>query len=85
MPFSIQGLAALAAGSSVTMLLPGGSVRRPEGTIVGPLAQQTLTGLRFDTTILTCCAAAPSVGVTAYDLDAAAVQGALPNASERTT
>jgi DeoR/GlpR family transcriptional regulator of sugar metabolism len=84
MPFSVQGIAALAAGSGVTLLLPGGSVRRHEGTIVGPLAQQTLTGLRFDTTILTCCAAAPAVGVTAYDLDDAAIKRALRNASERT-
>ena len=84
MPFSVQGIAALAAGSSVTLLLPGGSVRRPEGTIVGPLAQQTLAGLRFDTTILTCCAAAPAVGVTAYDLDDAAVKRALHAAAQRT-
>jgi DeoR/GlpR family transcriptional regulator of sugar metabolism len=84
MPFSVQGIAALAAGSSVTLLLPGGSVRRPEGTIVGPLAQQTLAGLRFDTTILTCCAAAPAVGVTAYDLDDAAVKRALRAAAQRT-
>ena len=84
MPFSVQGIAALAAGSGVTLLLPGGSMRRPEGTIVGPLAQQTLTGLRFDTTILTCCAAAPAVGVTAYDVEDAAIKRALRNASERT-
>ncbi|HEY5201432.1 MAG TPA: DeoR/GlpR family DNA-binding transcription regulator [Acidothermaceae bacterium] len=84
MPFSVQGIAALAAGSGVTLLLPGGSVRRPEGTIVGPLAQQTLTALRFDTAILTCCAAAPEVGVTAYDVDDAAIKRALRHASERT-
>jgi len=84
MPFSVQGIAVLAAGSGVTLLLPGGSVRRPEGSIVGPLAQQSLTGLRFDTTILTCCAAAPPVGVTAYDLDDAAIKQALRHASQRT-
>ena len=84
MPFSVQGIAELAAGSGVTLLLPGGSVRRPEGTIVGPLALQTLTGLRFDTTILTCCAASPAVGVTAYDVDDAAIKRALRSASERT-
>ena len=84
MPFSVQGIAALTAGSGVTLLLSGGSVRRHEGTIVGPLALQTLTGLRFDTTILSCCAAAPAVGVTAYDLDDAAIKRALRSASERT-
>jgi DeoR/GlpR family transcriptional regulator of sugar metabolism len=84
MPFSVQGIAALAAGTGVTLLLPGGSVRRPEGTIVGALAEQTLTALRFDTTILTCCGAAPAVGVTAYDLDDAAIKRALRSASQRT-
>ena len=84
MPFSVQGIAALAAGPNVTLLLPGGAVRRPEGTIVGPLALQTLTGLRFDTTVLTCCAAAPLVGITAYDLDDAAVKRALRAAAQRT-
>lgn len=84
MPFSVQGIAALAAGSGVTLLLPGGSVRRPEGTIVGPLAQQSLTDLRFDTAILTCCAASPTVGVTAYDVDDAAIKRALRHASART-
>jgi DeoR/GlpR family transcriptional regulator of sugar metabolism len=84
MPFSVQGIAALAGSSSVRLLLPGGSVRLPEGTIVGPLAQQTLSGLRFDTTILTCCAAAPEAGVTAYDLDDAAVKRGLHAAAKRT-
>ncbi len=84
MPFSVQGIAALAAGTGVTLLLPGGSVRRREGTIVGPLALQTVAGLRFDTAILTCCAAAPAVGVAAYDVDDAAIKRALRHASERT-
>jgi DeoR/GlpR family transcriptional regulator of sugar metabolism len=84
MPFSVQGIAALTAGSGVTLLLPGGAVRHTEGSIVGPLAQQTLSGLRFDTAILTCCAASPAAGVTAYDLDDAAIKRALRHASERT-
>jgi DeoR/GlpR family transcriptional regulator of sugar metabolism len=84
MPFSVQGITALAASSTVALLLPGGSVRLPEGTITGPLAQQTLTGLRFDTAILTCCAAAPAAGVTAYDLEDAAIKRALRSAAERT-
>ncbi|GAA2569129.1 DeoR/GlpR family DNA-binding transcription regulator [Winogradskya consettensis] len=84
MPFSVQGIAALAGSQSVSLILPGGTVRRPEGTIVGPLAERTLTGLRFDTAILTCCAAAPAVGVTAYDLADAAVKQAIKGAAERT-
>jgi DeoR/GlpR family transcriptional regulator of sugar metabolism len=84
MPFSVQGIAAFAASASVTLLLPGGSVRLPEGTIVGPATERTLTGLRFDTAVLTCCGAAPAAGVTAYDLGDAAVKQAIRAAAERT-
>ncbi|AGL15979.1 DeoR/GlpR family DNA-binding transcription regulator [Actinoplanes sp. N902-109] len=84
MPFSVQGIAALAGSPSVTLILPGGSVRAPEGTIVGPLAERTLAGLRFDTAVLTCCAATPDAGVTAYDLADAAVKQAIRAAAQRT-
>jgi DeoR/GlpR family transcriptional regulator of sugar metabolism len=84
MPFSVQGIAALAAGPSVSLLLPGGTVRQPEGTIVGPAVERTLAGLRFDTAVLTCCGAAPAAGVTAYDLGDAAVKQAIRAAAQRT-
>jgi DeoR/GlpR family transcriptional regulator of sugar metabolism len=84
MPFSVQGIAALAGSSSVNLILPGGSVRQPEGTLVGPLTERTIAGLRFDTAILTCCAADPAAGVTAYDLADAAVKQAIRAAATRT-
>jgi DeoR/GlpR family transcriptional regulator of sugar metabolism len=76
MPLSVQGIAALAGSPSVSLLLPGGTVRHPEGSIVGPLAERALAELRFDTAVLTCCAADPDAGVTAHDLADAAVKKA---------
>ncbi|MFI5937323.1 DeoR/GlpR family DNA-binding transcription regulator [Actinoplanes sp. NPDC051494] len=84
MPFSVQAIAALAGSPSVNLILPGGSVSMREGTIVGPLAERTLAGLRFDTAVLTCCAAAPAVGVTAYDPAEAAVKQAIRASAART-
>ena len=84
MPFSIQGIAALAGSRTVDLLLPGGSVRLPEGTVVGPLAEAVPTVLRFDTAIMTCCAADPAVGVTAFATADAAVKRALRAAAQRT-
>lgn len=83
MPLSVQGISALAASRTVELLLPGGTVRRAEGTIVGPLAERTIASLRFDTAILTCCAADPEAGVTAFDLGDAAVKQAIVAAAAR--
>jgi DeoR/GlpR family transcriptional regulator of sugar metabolism len=84
MPLSVQGIAALAGSPSVSLLLPGGTVRHPEGSIVGPLAERALAELRFDTAVLTCCAADPDAGVTAHDLADAAVKKALRRSAQRT-
>lgn len=84
MPLSLQGIAALADSTSVSLLLSGGSVRPAEGSIVGPLLERTLAGLRFDTAVLTCCGADPEIGVTAYDLMDAAAKCALRASAKRT-
>ena len=84
MPLSVQGIAALSGSPSVALLLPGGTVRHPEGSIVGPLAERALAELRFDTAVLTCCAADPDAGVTAHDLADAAVKKALRRSAQRT-
>jgi DeoR/GlpR family transcriptional regulator of sugar metabolism len=84
MPLSIQGIAALSAGRNAAVLLPGGSVRRPEGSLVGAAVERTLSQLRFDTVVLTCCAASADFGVMAFDLDDAAVKQAARRAAART-
>jgi DeoR/GlpR family transcriptional regulator of sugar metabolism len=83
MPLSIQGITALSSSKTVNLVLSGGTVRGAEGTIVGPIAERTIASLRFDTAILTCCAADPSAGVTAFDLGDAAIKQAIVAAASR--
>jgi len=83
MPLSIQGIEALSGSRSVSLLLPGGAVREGEGSIIGPLAEQSLAVLRFDTYFLTCCGLSPSTGVTAHDLQDAAIKRAALASSAR--
>lgn len=83
MPFSIQALEALAGSSTARIILPGGSVNPDEGSIVGPLVEQSLRGLRFDTIFLSCCGATIDDGVTAHDIDDAAAKRAMIGAGRR--
>jgi DeoR/GlpR family transcriptional regulator of sugar metabolism len=83
MPFSIQALNALAGTSTARIILPGGSVNPDEGSIVGPLVEQSLRGLRFDTVFLSCCGASLDEGVTAHDLEDAAAKRAMIGSGRR--
>uniref|UniRef100_UPI003D7E7040 DeoR/GlpR family DNA-binding transcription regulator n=1 Tax=Kineococcus sp. SYSU DK005 TaxID=3383126 RepID=UPI003D7E7040 len=83
-PLSVQAIAALSGSPGVDLVLPGGSVRKPEGTLVGPATERSIAALRFDTAVMTCCAASPQAGVMAYDLGDAAVKQAIRAASART-
>ncbi|MFZ4840953.1 DeoR/GlpR family DNA-binding transcription regulator [Mycetocola saprophilus] len=77
MPFSVQALTALAGSPTARILLPAGAVNPDEGAIVGPLVEQSLRGLRFDTVFLSCCGASLDEGVTAHDLEDAAAKRAM--------
>jgi DeoR/GlpR family transcriptional regulator of sugar metabolism len=83
MPFSVQGLEALSGSLTAQIILPGGSVNPEEGSIVGPLVEQSLRGLRFDTVFLSCCGASIDDGVTAHDLEDAAAKRAMIAAGRR--
>lgn len=83
MPFSIQALTALAGSPTSRIVIPGGSVHPEEGSIVGPLVEQSLRGLRFDTVFLSCCGASIDDGVTAHDLEDAAAKRAMIAAGRR--
>jgi DeoR/GlpR family transcriptional regulator of sugar metabolism len=83
MPFSIQALDALAGSTTARIVLPGGSVNPDEGSIVGPLVEQSLRGLRFDTVFLSCCGASIDDGVTAHDLEDAAAKRAMIGVGRR--
>jgi len=84
LPLSLQGAWALAAGTSVNLLLPGGTVRSREGTFVGPITEADIAQLRFDTLVMTCCGLSPETGVTAIDLQDGAVKRAAMKSASRT-
>ena len=83
LPLSLQGAWALAASTSINLLLPGGTVRSREGTFVGPITEADIAQLRFDTLVMTCCGLSPSTGVTAIDLQDGAVKRAAMSSSSR--
>lgn len=85
MPLSLQGISALAATpGEATLMVPGGHPRAAEGALTGPLTLASLAALRFDTAIVGCCGLSAGEGLTAYDLDDAAVKKAAIAASRRT-
>ena len=83
MPLSLHAANALAGGPRLTLLMPGGEVRTGELTMSGPLAEASLAALRFDTAILGCCGLSAADGLTAYDLDDAAVKKAAIASARR--
>jgi DeoR/GlpR family transcriptional regulator of sugar metabolism len=83
MPLSIAAITVLAGAERLSLLLPGGNVRPGEMSVVGPMLQDNLAALRFDTFLMTCCGFDVERGVTAFDLQDAAVKGAAVRASAR--
>lgn len=83
MPLSLPNANALTGSPSTTVLIPGGSARFGEGSLVGPMTVASLRGLRFDTVVLTCCGFSLDTGVTAHDLQDAAVKRAAVDSSNR--
>ncbi|MFK0173756.1 DeoR/GlpR family DNA-binding transcription regulator [Streptomyces sp. NPDC090306] len=84
MPLSLQALNVLAdAPEPTALLVPGGRPRATEGALTGPLTLASLAALRFDTAVLGCCGLTAADGMTAYDLDEAAVKKAAVSSSRR--
>ena len=84
MPLSLQAIHALSdAPAPTTLLVPGGRPRSAEGALTGPLTLASLAALRFDTAVLGCCGLSAAEGLTAYDLDDAAVKKAIIAATRR--
>jgi DeoR/GlpR family transcriptional regulator of sugar metabolism len=83
MPLSLPNANALATSAVTSLLMPGGTARFGEGSLVGPMTEASLRGLRFDTVVLTCCGFSPDAGVTAHDLQDAAVKRAAVAVSNR--
>ncbi|WP_055563658.1 DeoR/GlpR family DNA-binding transcription regulator [Streptomyces atriruber] len=83
MPLSLHAVNALSAAPQVTLLVPGGRPRPGELALTGPLATASLAALRFDTAVIGCCGLTAADGLTAYDLDDAAVKRAAIGSARR--
>jgi DeoR/GlpR family transcriptional regulator of sugar metabolism len=84
MPLSLQAIHVLSdAPAPTTLMVPGGRPRHGEGALTGPLTLASLAALRFDTAVLGCCGLSAAEGLTAYDLDDAAVKKAIIAATRR--
>jgi DeoR/GlpR family transcriptional regulator of sugar metabolism len=84
MPLSLQAIHTFAeAPGPARLLVPGGAPRAGEGALTGPLTLASLAALRFDTAVLGCCGLSAAEGLTAYDLDDAAVKKAIVASSRR--
>ncbi|MEV6207325.1 DeoR/GlpR family DNA-binding transcription regulator [Kitasatospora sp. NPDC051914] len=85
MPLSLQAIHVFGdAPGPATLIVPGGQPRAAEGALTGPLALASLAALRFDTAVVGCCALSAADGLTAYDLDDAAVKKAAVASARRT-
>ncbi|QKW05083.1 DeoR/GlpR transcriptional regulator [Streptomyces sp. NA04227] len=83
MPLSLHAVNALAAGPELTLLVPGGRPRPGELALTGPLTEASLAALRFDTAVIGCCGLNAANGLTAYDLEDAAVKRAAIASARR--
>src|ERR1700733_7715405 len=84
MPLSLQAIHVLSdAPGATTLIVPGGRPRAAEGALTGPLTLASLAALRFDTAVVGCCGLSAAEGLTAYDLDDAAVKKAIIASARR--
>ncbi|MEU7144925.1 DeoR/GlpR family DNA-binding transcription regulator [Nocardia sp. NPDC046473] len=83
LPLSLHAVNALTSALLLTLLVPGGKPRPGELALTGPLTLASLSALRFDTAIVGCCGLNVTDGLTAYDLDDAAVKRAAIASSRR--
>ncbi|WP_280448324.1 DeoR/GlpR family DNA-binding transcription regulator [Nocardia brasiliensis] len=83
MPLSLHAVNALSAAPTVTLLVPGGRPRPGELALTGPLTLASLAAIRFDTAVIGCCGLTAADGLTAHDLDDAAVKQAAIASARR--
>ena len=74
----------LAADSSMRVMVPGGTIRPGEFSVVGPEALAMVSSFRFDVYLMTASGLSVNAGVTEWNTDDAAVKRAALAASRRT-
>jgi DeoR/GlpR family transcriptional regulator of sugar metabolism len=82
MPMSLHAASVMSASESIRLLMPGGQTRPSELAMVGSLALASISALRFDTTVLTCCGLADG-RVTTHNLGDAEVKQAMIGSAAR--
>lgn len=82
MPMSLHAASVMSASESIRLLMPGGQTRPGELAMVGSLALASISALRFDTTVLTCCGLADG-RVTTHNLGDAEVKQAMIGSAAR--
>jgi Transcriptional regulators of sugar metabolism len=81
LPLSLHAAQALSTAPRVRLVLPGGEVRPAELAFTGPLAENAIRALRFDTAVIGPCGLSAEHGMTAHDLlDVAVKQAAMASA-----
>lgn len=84
MALSLHHAGVLAAGGpDPVLMLPGGTARRGELVLSGPMTEAAITGLRFDTAVLGGCGVSAG-GLTTHEVEGAAVMRAAMASSRRT-
>jgi len=73
----------LATDSSMRVMIPGGTIRPGEFSLVGPEAEAMLSRFRFDVYLMTASGVSVDAGVTEWNSDDAAVKRAALTASRR--
>jgi len=84
MPLSLPAASVLSTSAPTTLIVPAGTARFGEGSLVGPMTENSVRSLRFDTAVLTCCGMSVAGGVTAHDVQDAAVKRAAIDSAART-
>jgi len=73
---SLRAANVLSTASGITLLIPGGFVRKGELSFVGPPIIETLKDYRFDVFVVTTSGISASAGLTEWNVDDAAVKRA---------
>ncbi|MEV7013204.1 DeoR/GlpR family DNA-binding transcription regulator [Streptosporangium sp. NPDC051022] len=81
LPLSLQSAHELGTAPRIRLVLPGGEVRPGELSLIGPMTENAIRSLRFDTAIIGCCGLSAEHGITSHDLaDVAVKQAAIASA-----
>jgi DeoR/GlpR family transcriptional regulator of sugar metabolism len=83
MPLSLRPVFELHDCPNIRLLVPGGEVRPGELSAIGSLTESSLSGLRFDTYLMSACGIDVKAGVTSHLLAETAVKRAALKASQR--